>query len=86
MQSYVINARRQLHMYPEIGFDLERTLTFIKSELDKMGVEYTEKYGKSSLVATVNPEKTGFTIGIRADTDALPIQEENDIPFKSKLD
>ena len=86
MQSYVINARRQLHMYPEIGFDLERTLAFIKSELDKMGVEYTEKYGKSSLVATVNPEKTNFTIGIRADTDALPIQEENDIPFKSRLD
>ena len=86
MESYVINARRQLHMYPEIGFDLERTLSFIKGELDKMGVEYTDKFGKSSLVATVNPEKTNFTIGIRADTDALPIQEENDIPFKSKLD
>ena len=86
MESYVINARRQLHMYPEIGFDLERTLTFLKGELDKMGVQYTEEFGKSSLVATVNPEKTGFTIGIRADMDALPIQEENDIPFKSKID
>ncbi len=86
MESYVIKARRQLHMYPEIGFDLERTLAFIRAELDNMGVEYTEKYGKSSLVATINPEKTNFTIGIRADMDALPIQEENDIPFKSKLD
>ena len=86
MQSFIINARRQLHMYPEIGFDLDRTLAFLKGELDKMGVEYTEKYGKSSLVATINPDKTSFTIGIRADTDALPIQEENDIPFKSKLD
>ena len=51
-----------------------------------MGVEYTERFGKSSIVATINPEKTNFTIGIRADIDALPIQEQNDIPFKSKLD
>jgi amidohydrolase len=85
MESYVVNARRQLHMYPEVGFDLERTLAFLKAELDKMGVEYTDKYGKSSLVATINPEKN-FTIGIRADIDALPITELNDIPFKSKID
>ncbi len=84
MESYVINARRQLHMYPEIGFELDRTLAFLRSELDKMGVEYTEKYGKSSIVATINPEKTNFTIGIRADIDALPITEETDLSFKSK--
>ena len=86
MESYVVSARRQLHMYPEIGFDLDRTLAFLKAELDKMGVEYTERYGKSSIVATINPEKTNFTIGIRADIDALPITELNDIPFKSRLD
>ena len=86
MESYVINARRQLHMYPEIGFDLDRTLSFIRAELEKMGVEYTEKYGKSSMVATINPEKSRFTIGIRADIDALPITEETDLPFKSKID
>lgn len=86
MESYVINARRRLHMYPEVGFELERTLDFLRSELDKMGVEYTEKYGKSSIVATVNPEKTGFTIGVRADIDALPITEENDVPYKSKIE
>ncbi len=84
MQSFVINARRQIHMYPEIGFDLPKTLAFIKGELDKMGVEYTEKYGKSSIVATINPHKS-FTIGIRADIDALPIEEENELPFKSKI-
>lgn len=86
MESFVINARRALHEYPEIGFDLDRTLAFLRGELDKMGVEYTESYGRSSLVATINPEKTGFTIGIRADMDALPITERNDIPFKSKID
>ena len=44
------------------------------------------KFGKSSIVATINPEKTNFTIGIRADIDALPITEESDFPFKSKID
>lgn len=86
MESYVVSARRKIHEYPEIGFDLDRTLTFLREELDKMGVEYTEKFGKSSIVATINPEKTNFTIGIRADIDALPITEENDVPFKSKID
>lgn len=86
MDSYVISARRQFHMYPEIGFELDRTLSFIRAELDKMGVEYTESFGKSSIVATVNPEKSNFTIGIRADIDALPINEDNDLPFKSRLD
>ena len=85
MESYVISARRRLHEYPEIGFDLKRTLEFVRGELDNMGVEYTEKYGKSSIVATVNPEKTNFTIGIRADMDALPIEEATDLPFKSKI-
>ena len=86
MESYVVKARRQLHMYPEVGFDLDRTLAFLKSELNKMGVEYTEKFGKSSLVATINPEKTNFTIGVRADTDALPITELNDVPYKSCIE
>lgn len=51
-----------------------------------MGIPYTEEYGKSSVVATINPDKKGFTIGIRADMDALLIQEETNVPFKSKID
>ena len=86
MESFVVSARRRLHQYPEIGFDLPLTLAFLREELEKMGVEYTEKYGKSSIVATINPEKDNFTIGIRADIDALPITEVNDIPFKSKIE
>ena len=82
--SYVIDLRRELHENPEIGFDLTKTLEIVRRELDSIGVEYTERYGKSSIVATVNPEKSNFTIGIRADMDALPILEANDVPYKSK--
>ena len=67
MESYVVRMRRQFHMYPEVGFDLPKTLATLRAELDRLGVSYTEEYGKSSIVATVNPEKNHFTIGVRAD-------------------
>lgn len=83
--SYVVDVRRRIHEYPEIGFDLPRTLKLIKTELDLFGIPYTEKYGKSSIVATLNEGKSNFTIGIRADMDALPIEEKTKVPFKSKI-
>ena len=86
MLTYVQKIRRELHEHPEIGFDLDNTLSVLRRELDSIGVEYTEKYGKSSIVATINPEKSHFTIGIRADMDALPILEKNEVPYKSKCD
>ena len=85
-QSFVRDVRRQLHMYPEVGFELPRTLQLLRENLSQMGVAYTEVYGKSSIVATVNPEKTEFTIGVRADIDALPITERSDAPYKSRID
>lgn len=85
-KEYIIALRRELHEYPEIGFDLPKTLALVRRELEKIGVEYSEEYGESSIVATINPEKKSFTIGIRADMDALPINEKNDILYKSKID
>jgi amidohydrolase len=81
---YVVKLRREIHERPEIGFDLTNTLAVVRRELDAMGIPYTEKFGKSSIVGTINPDCKGFTIGLRADMDALPIQEENDVPYASK--
>lgn len=86
MNEYAQTIRRQLHMYPEVGFELERTLKLLREELDKIGVQYTEEYGKSSIVATINSEKNHFTIGVRADVDALPIKEESAIEYRSRID
>ncbi len=85
MLSYVTEMRRELHQYPEIGFDLPRTLALVRRELSRMGIAFSEEYGKSSIVATINPEKTQFTIGIRADMDALPITERTGLSYRSKL-
>lgn len=82
---YVVNLRRELHQYPEVGFDLPKTLALVRRELDKLGIPYTEEFGKSSIVATINPDCKGTTIGIRGDMDALPMQEETGLPFASKI-
>ena len=84
--NYVTRMRRELHKIPELGFELPKTVAFLKSQLDAIGVEYTEKFGISSIVATINPEKSHFTIGIRADIDGLPIQEINEVDYKSTID
>lgn len=84
MLEYAVSLRRELHKYPEIGFDLPKTLALVRRELESMGIEYTEKFGRSSIVATINPDCQGFTIGIRADMDALPMDEQTDVPFKSQ--
>ena len=83
---YATGIRRELHQYPEIGFDLPRTLALVRRELDAMGIPYTEEFGRSSIVATINPECKGFTIGIRGDMDALPMQEADlSKPYSSKI-
>lgn len=82
---YAKDLRHELHQYPEIGFDLPRTLAVVRRELDAMGISYTEKFGKSSIVATINEGKP-FTIGLRGDMDALPVQEKSHNPYASKID
>ena len=87
-QEMMVRLRRELHMHPELGWDLDHTTALVRAELDKIGIPYEfEKYGRNTIVATINPDITSFTIGIRADMDALPILEENrDKPYRSKID
>lgn len=84
-KDYIISLRHEIHEYPEIGFDLPKTIAVVKRELENLGIEYTEKYGESSVVGIINPGKSHFTTGIRADMDALLIEEKTDLPFKSKI-
>ncbi len=84
--AYAKEIREELHRIPEIGFDLPKTIAVVHRELDKMGLSYTDKWGRSSVVGYLGPEDASFTIGLRADMDALPIQEEVDVPYKSVHD
>ena len=82
--SYILAIRRELHTYPELAFDLPKTLALIRRELDAMGIPYTEEYGQSSIVAFINPDCNGFSIGLRTDTDALPLTEKTGLPYASQ--
>ncbi len=85
-QEELVRLRRELHMYPELRWDLDRTSALVRRELDAAGIPYeADRYGRNTVVATINPEKTAFTIGLRADMDALPILENNhDKPYRSR--
>ena len=87
-RDYLVRIRRRIHAWPELGWDLPVTAALVREELDAAGIPYeADKYGENTVVATINPEKTGFTIGLRADMDALPIRENNpDKPYRSQRD
>ena len=83
-ENYILELYHLLHRYPEIGYDLPKTVTVVKGELEKIGIKCIEKFAKSAVIGYINPEKSGFTIAIRADMDALPIEERSGLPFSSE--
>ena len=81
----VLDIRRYLHQYPELSFKEVGTAAFIASKLDEIGISYESGIAKTGIVALIrgnNPESK--TIALRADMDALPIIEKNDIAYRSK--
>ena len=84
-KEYILSLRHEIHEYPELEFDLPRTLAVVRRELEALGIPYTEQYGRSSIVGFLNPDCKAFTIGIRADMDALPLTEKTDLPYASKV-
>lgn len=77
--------RRQFHQYPELSFQEKNTTMQIAKELDAMGIPYKiDEEKQTGLVAKIQGDHPGKTVALRADIDALPVQEQNDVPFKSK--
>ncbi len=83
LYSYAVDIRRQLHMYPEVGFELPKTTALVVGELEKMGITPDLSYGKCSVVADIGQGEK--LIALRADMDALPVEEKTDLPYKSKI-
>lgn len=82
----MVRIRRYLHQYPELSFEETETATYIASFYDELAIPYETGVGGNGVVAMLKGAKPGRTVALRADFDALPIQEENDIPYKSKHD
>ena len=81
---HVVYLRRHLHRYPELSFQEENTARFVAQELDRLGIPYQTGIAGTGVVAMIEGQgQSGRIIALRADMDALPIDEANDIPYKS---
>ena len=83
----LVKWREHLHANPELSFQEHNTSAFVASRLDEMNISYEKGVAGTGIVAFIegrNPDKQ--CIALRADLDALPIQEENNVSYKSTVD
>ena len=80
----LVATRRDLHRFPELGFEETRTAGIVAERLHEYGFEVQAGIGQTGVVGLLEGAKTGPTILLRFDMDGLPIQEETDLPFASQ--
>ncbi|HET8877764.1 MAG TPA: M20 aminoacylase family protein [Casimicrobiaceae bacterium] len=80
--------RRDLHAHPELGFEEHRTARLVCDQLASFGIAHHAGVGKTGIVAVIEgrSDRQGRRVGLRADMDALPLQEENDTAWRSRYD
>ena len=84
IHSNVVENRRHLHANPELSFHEYQTSAYVAQKLDELGIKYL-KMANTGLVAMIKGEKpSDAVVALRADMDALPIVEANEVPYKSK--
>ena len=82
----IISTRRDIHQHPELAFDEHRTAQLVADRLQSFGMDVQTGVGKTGVVGILKGNSSGKTIALRADMDALPMQETSDIPYKSQND
>jgi len=82
-EAFCIDFRRELHMHPETSFQEFRTTKRISEELTKNGIEH-KVIEPTGVIAEIKGGKPGKTVALRADMDALAMQDLKDVPYKSK--
>ncbi len=84
LQSELVAWRRQLHQFPELGFREHLTAAFVHRRLTDWGIVHETGVAGTGLVATLTGTQPGPVLAIRADMDALPILEANEVPYRSQ--
>jgi len=87
-QDEFVAIRRDLHAHPELGFEEHRTANVVAERLTALNIEHHTGVGKTGIVAVVRGRSTasGRSVGLRADMDALPMQEDNTFAHRSRYD
>jgi amidohydrolase len=83
-QEWLVGLRRDFHQFPELAYMEEKTAAKIVEVLRNLGVPVRDKIGKTGVIASLSSQKPGPTVAMRADMDALPLEEQNDVPYRSK--
>ncbi|HUN70322.1 MAG TPA: M20 aminoacylase family protein [Burkholderiales bacterium] len=86
LQAEMTAWRRDIHAHPELGFQEQRTSDLVARKLGEFGIEVHRGIGKTGVVGVLRVGSSRRSVGLRADMDALPIQEENSFPHRSTLD
>lgn len=84
LQPWLIAIRRQLHRTPELGYQEHQTSALIRQQLQELGIDFEYPVATTGIVARIGRGQ-GPCVALRADMDALPIQEEADIDFRSEV-
>ena len=85
ISDWIISIRRELHEHPELMYEEFKTSELIRRELDKLEISYKHPIAETGVLAAIG-NGNGPCVALRADMDALPIHEETDVSFKSKID
>ena len=85
MKDWLVEIRRTIHTNPELGFEEVETSKLIAGWLEKFGLQVQRGLAKTGVVGLLQGEKGGKTVAIRADMDALPLEEANQVPYRSKV-
>ncbi|WP_240762097.1 M20 metallopeptidase family protein [Paenibacillus thalictri] len=85
LKEQLIEWRRDLHRHPELGFEEHRTSAFVKERLHAMGISEIHTIAKTGVVALIRGNEDGPTVMLRADMDALPIQDEKTAGYASQV-
>src|SRR5687768_15645459 len=80
----IVVDRRDIHSHPELGYKETRTAALVADRLHSLGIEPTTGVGGTGVIGVLEGSRPGKTVLLRADMDALPIQEISDLPFASQ--
>ena len=85
LEQTLVSDRRHLHQNPELSFEEVQTSAFVQERLRDLNIPFTAGIGGYGVVANLQGHRPGPLVALRADMDALPIQEANDVPYASKV-
>jgi amidohydrolase len=85
MKNWLVEIRRTIHMHPELGFEEVETSRLVAGWLEKFGIEVKRGVARTGVIGLLRGKEPGKTVAIRADMDALPIDEAGPVPYASRI-